>query len=253
MKFSLRILAAALMTGATACGSASASDMYSMRPGGYTDSQTNWAGTYFGAHLGGASATDAVSDINGAWCPTAHVGCSYSNNAQGLLLGVQFGYNIQYAHYVLGPELDFGYMDLTNTKPAPGYTLSDASSALSGGFYTAVTGRMGYDFAGALVYAKGGYANFGGKLSNYSSDAGYSVGTSGISGWTLGGGAEYKINSSWSVKVEYLYFDFGKVTNTFPASSSCGGVPCTFENNLTANSVKLGINVNISTAGAPME
>ncbi len=218
MKFSSPFLAVALMTGVAATGAASAADMYSMRPTGYAVSETDWAGTYLGAHLGGASGTVSVHDVNGAWCPAAGVGCSYDNNANGVLVGGQVGYNVQHANYVLGPEWDLGYMDLSKTKAAPGHTPSEASSKVNGGLYTAVTGRVGYNFKGALVFAKGGWAYYSGKVSNHTSDASYNVHDSGLGGWTLGAGAEYKINSSWSLKVEYLHFDFGTVTNTFPAT-----------------------------------
>ena len=33
-------------------------------------------------------------------------------------------------------------------------------------------------------------------------------------GWTLGGGAEFKVGGNWSVKGEYLYADFGSTTVT---------------------------------------
>ena len=32
----------------------------------------------------------------------------------------------------------------------------------------------------------------------------------GLDGWTVGGGIEYMWSPSWSVKVEYLFFDFSR-------------------------------------------
>jgi acyl-coenzyme A synthetase/AMP-(fatty) acid ligase len=37
-------------------------------------------------------------------------------------------------------------------------------------------------------------------------------------GWTVGGGLEWGLNEHWSVKGEYLYIDFGKVTHKSPVA-----------------------------------
>jgi len=33
-------------------------------------------------------------------------------------------------------------------------------------------------------------------------------------GWTVGGGAEYALRARWTLKAEYLYADFGKISTT---------------------------------------
>jgi outer membrane immunogenic protein len=35
-----------------------------------------------------------------------------------------------------------------------------------------------------------------------------------MTGWTVGGGAEYQFGMHWSVKAEYLYADFGRMSVT---------------------------------------
>ena len=70
-----------------------------------------------------------------------------------------------------------------------------------------------------LAYATGGAA-YGKVKSSYS--LALFAGDDGISfsdstsetdwGWTLGGGAEYRINEAWSFKAEYLYVDLGSQT-----------------------------------------
>jgi outer membrane immunogenic protein len=257
MKLPSGILAAAL-TGVMTLASANAADLYSgAAAGGYKDGlaygAANWSGFYLGAHIGGAWATDAVKDTNGDWCPVSGVGCSYNNDATGVFGGGQLGYNYQTGHFVVGPEVDLGYMDLSHTQVAPSYTSADASSTLSGGFYADVTARLGYTFDRTLIYAKGGYAYYGGSLSNFSSDIPGSLGTSGVSGWTAGGGAEYRINPSWSLKAEYQHFDFGSSTNTFPLSEWCSGESCPFKNGLTVDTVKLGLNYFVNAGYTPLK
>ena len=56
-------------------------------------------------------------------------------------------------------------------------------------------------------------------------------------GWTVGGGAEGRINNEWSVKVEYLYADYGNfdttlgtgaaVVTTGPCAPTGTGLACT--------------------------
>ena len=78
------------------------------------------------------------------------------------------------------------------------------------------------DHRSFLAYATGGAA-YGKVKSSYSigcwrvrrraSSIGFSDSTSDNSwGWTLGGGAEYRINEAWSFKAEYLYVDLGSQT-----------------------------------------
>jgi outer membrane immunogenic protein len=38
-------------------------------------------------------------------------------------------------------------------------------------------------------------------------------------GWTVGGGAEWALNRHWSLRAEYLYLDFGKVTVNAPVNT----------------------------------
>ena len=86
---------------------------------------------------------------------------------------------------------------------------------MGGGLYADVTGRLGVTLDRALIYAKGGYAYFGGDIGYDTPAWNASVSQSGLSGWTYGGGVEYKLNSSWSLKAEYLHFDFRKQEHSF--------------------------------------
>jgi outer membrane immunogenic protein len=86
-------------------------------------------------------------------------------------------------------------------------------------WFGTVRGRIGYAQAGWLLYATGGYA-YGRVDTNATAIAGpvsAQLTTSEIAGgWTAGAGAEMLLTPSWSVKVEYLYADLGRVTNSFP-------------------------------------
>ena len=67
-----------------------------------------------------------------------------------------------------------------------------------------------------------------------------------LAGWTAGGGVEWLISPNWSLKVEYLYYDLGRVTfNMSPLVNSVGGVPVT----VGAPSASTRFNGNIVRAG----
>ena len=160
-----------------------------------------------------------------------------TNVASGVVGGGQVGYNYQSGAFVLGAEADFGGFGFSHTRDLisiPALSLG-IGTKIEDGFALDVTGRLGYAAGPALFYVKGGYAYFDGKIG-IDAPTPFNVTKSGLDGWTIGGGIEYKINPSWSVKGEYQYFDFGNYDlvpiNVFTA----------IHDNLTANVVKVGVN-----------
>ena len=61
-------------------------------------------------------------------------------------------------------------------------------------------------------------------------------------GWTAGGGLEYLVNPAWSIKGEYLHFDFGNQTVQFTGGENWG-------NKLTVDTVKFGVNYHVGGRG----
>jgi opacity protein-like surface antigen len=88
-------------------------------------------------------------------------------------------------------------------------------------WYDALTARLGYVDGPLLMYAKGGAAWMGARYT-LESQSGYSSADGGVngiaffhttrSGWTVGGGIEYLLSSTWSAKAEYSFLDFGAHT-----------------------------------------
>jgi outer membrane immunogenic protein len=44
-----------------------------------------------------------------------------------------------------------------------------------------------------------------------------------MTGWTVGGGAEWALGGNWSAKFEYLYVDLGSFNTTFTGFPGCFG------------------------------
>jgi outer membrane immunogenic protein len=163
----------------------------------------NWTGFYVGGHAGWS-----WGDANGG-------------DIDGYAIGAQLGYNYQFASgMVLGAETDL--------------TFSGMDGAAAGGIFTAdyigtLRGRLGYAFDRILLYGTAGLAYAGGDLrvgafSNDQSHYGYAIGF----------GIEGMITSNVSVRLEYLYTDFG--TRTYQAVGGARGV------GFDSSQLRLGVN-----------
>ncbi len=98
---------------------------------------------------------------------------------------------------------------------------------------------------------KGGFAFYDGEAKTTTGIPGFTVGSTGtFTGWTAGAGAEYKLSPAWSVKAEYLHFDFGSENATL---TSTGGTVYGYKNDLTADSVKVGVNYFFGQGYAPLK
>jgi outer membrane immunogenic protein len=243
------------LTSVVAIASANAADMYvpgPVGPGGYKDAPwaPTWAGFYLGVHVGGAWGNDHGTVIDSNPVDTTH---SFTLDSSGVFGGGQLGYNFQRGNVVFGIEADFGDMDLSakasnskivNTIPF--------ETTTSGGFYGDVTGRLGYSFGSALLYAKGGFAFLEGDAKVHTVNPAFFIpetSASAFTGWTVGGGLEYALTPAWSVKAEYLHFDFGNERSATTINTEC----CSYDHHLTVDTVKAGVNYHIHNEYIPLK
>ncbi len=223
-------------------GAANAADIYS--GGGFKDGLTGlypaWSGFYGGLNAGGAwSNLDVTDEANNYQ--------HFSNSSSGFFGGGQFGYLVQLGNLVAGPEIDLGELSLSHTAGEAGAP-TVTTSTVGSGFYFDITGRLGYTYGPALFYAKGGYAQFDGRLAV--NDTVSSKSFSERTGWTVGGGVEYQITPAWSVKGEYQYFDFGEQGAQFTL-----GDTNVYDYGFTVNTFKVGLNYHLGgcCAAAPLK
>jgi outer membrane immunogenic protein len=160
----------------------------------------NWTGFYVGGHVGGAFAGDNSLEGSGG----------------RFLGGVQGGFDYQFApHWVIGAEAQYSWLANNNGNGVlfPGNTLITAKNNELG----SVTGRFGYTWGPALLYAKGGYAwrdsnNFGVSVAGV--PAAFTTNGNHQDGYTVGAGLEYMFAPNWSAKAEYQYYNFGTTSFT---------------------------------------
>jgi outer membrane immunogenic protein len=196
-----------------------------------------WQGPYIGAHAGGAWAEMTTRNFDGY--PDAAT--RTKQTPDGVFGGAQLGYNFQRDRFVLGVEVDLGGMDINGSKAPAG--LAGARAKIGSGFYGDVTGRLGVVAGQALFYTKGGFAWYDGAARFTDSGHTSSVtSTDTFAGWTAGGGVEYMLRPNWSLKAEYMHYDFG-TERTRTTKVDVGTYR--FDHDLTVDTVKLGLNYHI--------
>jgi outer membrane immunogenic protein len=294
----LRTSAAALGALAVASTGAHAADIYSggmKEPPAYIPPPL-WTGFYIGAHIGAAwdqfsKNTFNMYDCALGWdCTQTISGVTYYDNPaimrdrfenEALAFGGgQLGYNYQwYPSWVVGIEVDLGGMSVAPRREVHGNTYwTDGSGNVVGvgtpfmidgdggqsGFYGDVTGRLGWTWGPAMIYAKGGFAWL--EANNNMRESIWDGGNLGcgpgwctygnnnnndyVTGWTVGGGVEWKVSPSWSIKAEYLHFEFNNNNNNCCNDfftqyyAQYGYSVNNFRNNVTldVDTVKLGFN-----------
>jgi outer membrane immunogenic protein len=187
----------------------------------------NWTGFYIGGHVGGGFAGD--DSILGS---------------SRFLGGIQGGADYQFApNWVAGIEVQYSWASNSNgSLLLPANTLVSSNSDQLG----SVTGRLGYAFGPALLYAKGGYAwKDGDHLIATRGGVPVAFTTSGNQrdGYTVGTGLEYMFAPNWSAKVEYMYYNFGSTTFVTPVGLA--GVRFNDDEHV----VKAGVNYRFNWGG----
>lgn len=203
-------------------GGAVAADLPTARPAPLPPPPIlTWTGFYFGAQGGvGWGASDETFD--NAPNSATFVG-SQDYNLNGGMVGGLVGYDDQIGSFVLGLQADYNWADVSgrsgviNVSPNRGDTYFSKLTS-----YGDAKARAGYAFGPILVFLDGGLA-FGTLQHQY--DAALNGGAANTfvrntsrTGWTLGGGVEYKFAQNWSAGVEYDYVDLGSSSIQYSAT-----------------------------------
>ncbi len=189
-----------------------------------------WRGLYLGGNIGGAWATNTLSDNLTT--------VSFDRDNNGFIGGVQIGYNYQVGNLVLGVEWDFDWtsIDTAGAVTLPG-VIGPLQASADTEWISTLAARIGLALDRTLVYVKIG----GGWVRNEASitqlTTGATVNASNTSGgWLVGGGFEYAIAPNWTAKFEYDFL--GLSDKTLPGFSGTRA----FELERDIQQVKVGIN-----------
>jgi outer membrane immunogenic protein len=258
----------------------------------------SWTGFYAGVNGGYGWSQTEVDPIGtnlfcnpvGGGCPlaaaqVAAVPAVLGTNPKGGLVGGQVGYNYQFGSWVAGLEADLDWTNIAGSGVAvvgPVAIVVGIPQTVAGAgtaderlrYFGTVRGRLGYLIANPLlVYATGGLA-YGQINSNtvvtnsligpcgpacvFNPGAGSTTTTK--AGWTVGGGLEYLLGSSWTVKAEYLYYNLGSTSYAVgPLVSTFGpGFPAATIGvqantaDFKGNIVRVGLNYKFGNYYAPV-
>jgi outer membrane immunogenic protein len=177
----------------------------------------NWSGSYFGGHLGYGWARTHINDVDNysfsSACPPV---CEFEFGSNGLIGGVQAGYNWQSGTFVYGAELDFSLSGINNAVTNPLCCAGTESFATDVNWFGTGRVRFGVTLDRALAYLTGGVAvaDFESRYNDPPS-SNFAV-ASGIKwGWTAGAGLEFAGSTNWTWRVEYLYIDLRTARGSF--------------------------------------
>lgn len=157
----------------------------------------DWTGLYAGLNAGYAFGGDDEVGVNPGFGEVGQL------ELNGVFGGAQAGYNWQMDQIVLGVEGDIQLSGISDDDDNGGFDMSNDNA-----FFGTLRGRAGFAFDQALIYATGGLA-----IGSFD----YDVEGPGVDlqddftsvGYALGAGVEYAFDESWSMKLEYLYANFG--------------------------------------------
>jgi outer membrane immunogenic protein len=235
-----KILLAGIAVAALCAAPAFAADrpapVYKAAPAPYD----SWTGYYVGLNGGyGWDPRDVLGDTTDNPCCV---------RPRGWFGGGQAGYNYEMNRWVWGIETDIQGANIGKTTHD--LRFGDTLQSKVDWFGT-LRGRIGYDFAPALVYFTGGFAY--GNVHN--SAVGPALVGSPFNidhvatGYVLGGGVEYKFAPNWSVKTEYQYINLGKndPTNAAGTPYSAPVFVSRFTKSDDFQTVRIGVNYLFGT------
>jgi outer membrane immunogenic protein len=168
----------------------------------------DWNGTYAGLDLGyGWGSVKQFAGTPGG--PLTH--STGSTNQDGVLLGGYAGYNwLLSQDWLLGVEGNMDWMDIGTKSGGTGATLP-VNLRWEGSF----RGRVGFLAApSVLLYATGGYSFLDGSLKTLNSPV--EVHPTTFDGWTVGAGAEWELDQTIVLRLQYRYSDYGTQRLPFP-------------------------------------
>ena len=197
----------------------------------------SWTGFYAGINggYGWDSSNDTISYFEGA-------DQSARGQPEGGFGGGQIGYNYEISSLVFGVETDFQGAGISSSIGGTTAAGIGFTSQQNIDWFGTVRGRIGYAFNQVLVYGIGGFAY--GNVSQHANYGGDVFGSNTTqTGYAVGGGVEYKLNPSWSLKLEYQYIDFGKEMLT----DSLGNTAAPGDTSL--QTARVGVNYHLGGGG----
>ena len=236
-----RLLAGAALGTLMLGGPARAADVLLPVKAPYVQPLFEWTGFYVGAYSGYSRGTSSATLVDPVTIMTNKV-------VSGLIGGVQAGYNYRMSSgLLLGTEADFSfpnYLPTNHVVSAIATARSDLEERWD--YVGTVRSRIGYTSGPWLAYVTGGFAWAGERFVNTPAGGTEERDIHVRFGWAAGAGLEYGFAPHWSVKLEYLYSQFGNANILLPSGAQ-------YASSLDFQSLRIGLNrkVDLQELGNP--
>lgn len=171
----------------------------------------DWGGFYLGANAGYASSHKCWDLTHDGFVPVNPAIAEGCHGATGVTTGGQVGYRWQNTSWVFGVEAQGNWANLGGSHittilaaPLAGGTRSSRIDA-----FGLFTGQVGYAWANAMLYLKGGAAvtrdRYNSTTPGFAPDFANELRWGGV----VGAGIEYGIAPKWSLALEYDHLFLG--------------------------------------------
>ncbi|HEV3492935.1 MAG TPA: carbohydrate porin [Reyranella sp.] len=209
------------------------------------DEGRNRSGFYVGGHagyvFGNANAT--LADPLGL---SSAGGVSLYGTSFG---GIQAGYEHYFpSRLMLGIEVDGSFFDQLDNARVLSYRATATGTASEELEYEAsLRGRIGFDLGGWTPFVTGGIAWASTRYSRIDLTTGNEdANPSNIRrGYIVGGGVDYRLDSRWSARAEYLYTNFGLGGFAFASA------PARYDSQYDQHQFRLGLNYKFGEVDDP--
>ena len=225
---------------------------------GVTAFAGDFKGFYVGGNVGGANGNSIGAQTSTIFSPTGYFATtsvpaiattgSQKLGPGGFTGGGQAGYNIQHLWFVLGFEVDYGVMNMTDKKsgttkyPCCNANFTVTQFAGTSWLFTARP-RIGFTGGPLLVYGTGGLAVTNYEYTALFTDT-FATAREGFrtennqNGWAAGAGVEFKRGKHWGWKGEYLRASFSGGASTHTSTNLTTSIaPFAFPSNVFTHSV----------------
>ncbi len=163
----------------------------------------SWSGFYVGGQVGYSWAHADYTHTN-----TSGFVEAFSFDPDSAIGGAHLGLQGQWGNWVLGVEGAFNLSRLHQTQVSvlrpPSYKTFELDDIGT------VVGKLGYAANDWLIYVKGGWADANIRTEGTNPVNGSTAAPrEWDSGWTLGGGVDYRLAANWIAGVDFNYYNIG--------------------------------------------
>ena len=200
------------------------------------DDGRNRSGFYVGGHVGYifGNANATLGD------PTGVASAGGITPYGSFIGGVQAGYEHYFpSKLMLGIELDASLPDYLDLAPTLSYRATGTGTASEElEWLMSLRGRVGYDMGGWTPFVTGGIAWASTRYSRIDLTTGNEdANPSNVRlGYVLGGGVDFRLDSRWSARAEYLYTNLGLTGFAFASA------PARYNSQYDLHRLRVGLN-----------